>query len=732
MDPNIQHFGMNDGRGAPMNDDHMAQEHLSRANSIKRMGSNDGRDRRSMTGPTPSGSSSRQSFDHNYNGDIPSTMSSLNPQLAAYNMPNGQHGPAYGQQYEYTSHSNGNSMHPSANEEMGSMANGRGPMPVSYGAPSNGQQSNLDWSHMFHTGAQESFMSPYNSSLVQNQMAIKAEPSSLPQSNDNIYANGMYPGAVGGGSSAANGNGSNFPSWNFASQQNPFNAISNYLGNFCCPPGSHAAQNNSVRMCLSPQNIKHFLEMYTNFQGHFPMIHMPTFNIENTYHGLILVMICIGAVYSDRVGASQVRELMEHTKLAVDRDSRVLSALNHQDRDSKTSPEIGTTKTELEEVQALVLLQVLFTFHGTPIQREHARRKYPMMRQISDMMRLNQPSTSSSTTLSLLHQPRVEVEHCNAASFDWNSWVEQEKRSRLFYVMYLLDSAMVVYFNSPPSFDAYAVSLPLPADDAAWDAWTSTLCAEALGLHGQVVAKEKNTDGSRRPKQPEMNSALKAVMDPGAGLKPGSTNVFSKFILVHALLVQLWCRQRQAAQENEKASSQAIPSPAQSNDEYTARIKLEGASSQPTSGRQSPEAQPQQYMMVLGQALDKWKRTWDEDMATQYPPSSNNYRRFGFCRDAIHFYYLAKYLMKTGIDYRVPADKRFTHVIYLLKQVRTWVVSDSKKRGEELGSVGDIDQSYGVTDLTLDMSRFFKPINRQTDSPIAGIHTNIGQNGIMG
>lgn len=137
-------------------------------------------------------------------------------------------------------------------------------------------------------------------------------------------------------------------------------------------------------------------------------------------------------------------------------------------------------------------------------------------------------------------------------------------------------------------------------------------------------------------------------------------------------------------------------------------------------------------MMVLGQALDKWKRTWDEDMATQYPPNSNNYRRFGFCRDAIHFYYLAKYLMKTGIDYRVPADKRFTHVIYLLKQVRTWVVSDSKKRGEELGSVGDIDQSYGVTDLTLDMSQFFKPINRQIDSPIAGIHTNIGQNGIMG
>lgn len=156
-DPNLHQFSMmNDHRGPPnMNDDQMSQqEHLSRANSIKRMGSNDGRDRRSMTGPTPSGSSSRQSFDQNYNGsDIPSTMSSLNPQLAAYNMPNGHSGPAYGQHYDYPNQNNGNAMHPSENGEMGSMANGRGPMPV-YGAPNNGQQPNIDWSHMFHTGAQ--------------------------------------------------------------------------------------------------------------------------------------------------------------------------------------------------------------------------------------------------------------------------------------------------------------------------------------------------------------------------------------------------------------------------------------------------------------------------------------------------------------------------------------------------------------------------------------------------
>jgi len=61
-----------------------------------------------------------------------------------------------------------------------------------------------------------------------------------------------------------------------------------------------------------------------------------------------------------------------------------------------------------------------------------------------------------------------------------------------------------------------------------------------------------------------------------------------------------------------------------------------------------------------------------------------------------------------------------------MQYVKQWVVSDSAKRGEELGSVGDIDPAYAVSDLTLDMAQLFKPINKMIDSPVAGVHTNIG------
>lgn len=187
-DSGLHQFGLiPDGRngGPGINDDQLSQqEHLSRANSIKRMGSGDGRDRRSMTGPTPSGSS-RASFDHSYNGDIPTSMGSMNPQMAAYSMPNGHNGSGYGQHYDYAGQSNGNSLHHTPNEDMGSMANGRGPMPM-YGAPSNGQQSNLDWSHIYQSAPQDGFMNSYNPGMVQNQMAIKAEPSSV-----RVKGNGM-------------------------------------------------------------------------------------------------------------------------------------------------------------------------------------------------------------------------------------------------------------------------------------------------------------------------------------------------------------------------------------------------------------------------------------------------------------------------------------------------------------------------------------------------------------
>jgi len=224
-------------------------------------------------------------------------------------------------------------------------------------------------------------------------------------------------------------------------------------------------------------------------------------------------------------------------------------------------------------------------------------------------------------------------------------------------------------------------------------------------------------------------------------LQPGTTNIYSKFILIHALHVQIWSVQKQLAQESGlvgNSQTMNLPTsgtstPLLQHDWINRGVgnANNGTNSNSTSGRATPDTTEgslaHQHLKATNNALDKWKKAWDEDMLTQYPPGSTNLRRFGFCRDGVHFFWLAKYLLKNSraLDWQMAPDQRFTQVINILKMVKSWVVSDTSKRGEELGSVGDIDKDYGVTDLTLDMAQLFRPMNKQIDSPVPGVQTTL-------
>ena len=222
-------------------------------------------------------------------------------------------------------------------------------------------------------------------------------------------------------------------------------------------------------------------------------------------------------------------------------------------------------------------------------------------------------------------------------------------------------------------------------------------------------------------------------------LQPGTTNLYSKFVLVHALHIQLWHAQRQLSQESSQLHhglvfpSSAGSTPLQQNDWVTRGVDAtsSGAPSANTSGRATPVDNggqspiTHQLLKITSHAFEKWKKAWDEDMAAQYPPSSTSNRRFGFCRDGVHFYWLAKLMMKGNMDWQMAPDQRFGHIISMLKKVKAYVISDSARRGEPLGSVNDIDKDFGVKDLTLDMAQVFRPIDSQTNSPVGSVHMKL-------
>jgi hypothetical protein len=705
-DPALHPFGVIPDGSVPDAGSNMTDEQAAQANNMKRLS----RDGGSMTGLGPG--SNPAAYGQGYAGIASSMPQGMNPSTAS-SMPNGQNGHSYNHQgYDSTNQS----------------AAGMSHLPTARNSTVNNTQPGV-WSQVFQANPQNGFASPYQTNFAfVPEVNIKPEFFNTP---NNPLFSGLYSGG-----SLDLGPTSDNSKWNVPSDQ--YQDVSNRLINFCFPQNNQITNRSTgMRAFLSASNVKHFLGHFSNFEVHFPIIHMASFQVTEAYDGLLLAMICVGAVYSDRFPATQLREVMEFAKMVIESSSQVYAAILGDSTGSSgfENGTFGSTTAEIEQITALLLMQVLCIWHGTPIQREKARRQNAFIVGLARKAGLTRPK--ATPPFSALHQPNVVVEHFSVASFDWNTWVEQEKRSRLMYTIFLLDAGMVIYFNTPPVLDLLEIQVPLPADDAAWGARTSTECAEALGLHGPAIARDRNPSGSRRAKQPEMHTALKALMHSVYDLQPGTTNLYSKFVLIHALHVQLWQAQRQQSQESSQINGQglAFPSsagstPLSQNDWVTRGVDPtgSGAPSANNSGRATPvESTPQspmihQLLKAASYAFEKWKKAWDDDMVVQYPPSSTASRRFGFCRDGVHFYWLAKMLMKTNLDWQMAPDQRFGHIISMLKQVRTYVVSDSARRGEELGSMNDIDNNYGANDLTLNMAQLFTPINSQTNSPIGGVH----------
>lgn len=665
--------GMSNVQGDPMvpfglipAPDHMnmSNPNDSRSSSMNRLEDNNSQDRRSVPAPV---------HQQHYNGSVAHSMAqNINPQLANYSMPTGQNGG----------------------------------MPMFNGPNSMGQS---DWSQMFQQGgAQNTYVNhtsfPPNNG--QTQTALKAGNNGNPPRPNGTPARSLF-----------------FANWGAPDAKQTYQRLSNAITNFFYPPDVIISdQSASMNLYFSADNIKDFLEKFTHFHRHFAILHIPTFDILNAYTGLLASMCCIGACYSDRVSADHVRDMMDFLKVALERDSRMLASLN----DGSHREVTGRTKEDMEELQALILLHTLLNWNGTPQQRDGSRQVFSDIANLAHKTGLLRVSQEASL-YSLLHQPNFVSSTFNPSSFDWVSWVEQEKRVRVMHMVFMMDAAMGLYFNARPHFDVFEVQLPLPADDAAWDAPDPTSCAEALGLYGSRAAKVRNPDGTQRAKQPELHLTVRALLS-SYHIQSGSTNLVSKFIIIHALLAII----RRAQIEGSSAINSGSATPLSQND-WVLSTGQDTDGSNNVSASNSGRATPvegvisPQTLKILRTALDKFKQNWDIDMVNQFPPSSTSPRRHGFSKDGIHFYWLANYMLQNNRpgDLSMTGDNRFMRVINLLKSVKTWVVSDGAARGEEYGSVNDIDKDFGVTDLTLTLAKLFKPLPVNAQSPTVSIKREI-------
>jgi hypothetical protein len=424
------------------------------------------------------------------------------------------------------------------------------------------------------------------------------------------------------------------------------------------------------------------------------MIHLGSFNIVLTADCLLLAMICIGAVYSDRgIVADDVRHLIDRSFAALDRIEPRLTS------------DAASSLAELEEIQARYFLHVLSAWHGTYQQRETTRRNYEIVISEAKAAGLFQPFTPSNPGLngySISHQ-RGGALPASPGAWCWESWVEQERRNRVMFGILLLDTAYAIFFNHPPRIQLQDVRLTLPSDDAAWEALTAEDCADALGLSGEGPAT----------RQPEFMDAMNDLLQPHADFKSGTTNAYSKFILIHAIHSHIWTTQDVLPNATEMGIGQAIGSMraqfAEWNPDGTGEETPERFLDSSLADRQ-PIVEAVQAVRDYQYALEKWKKAWETDLRRQFPTPK---ARVGFGRDGLPFYWLAKlYLARNRTtDWRhgVDDDRTVAKVKNMLKHVRGFIADDTGRLDLQ-GAVSAIDDGFAVDELTYDMKLLFRPI----------------------
>jgi hypothetical protein len=211
------------------------QNHLSRSSSMGRLENGNGADRRGMAGQPPVMGASQP-----YGADVQGSMNGQ--QMPHYNMPAGQNG-----------------------------------MPM-YGSSNANQQSSLDWAQMF-PGAHHSYASDCSSfppNVGQTQNETKTEPNVEP------------PSMIAARSPPSH----DYSTWNIPRNfQNPFDHLSNQILQFLYPPKLAVdPRMTGMDTCFSPSNIKDFLDNYTHFSVHAPLLHAPSFKTFDVYTGLLAGM----------------------------------------------------------------------------------------------------------------------------------------------------------------------------------------------------------------------------------------------------------------------------------------------------------------------------------------------------------------------------------------------------------------------------------------------------------
>ena len=281
---------------------------------------------------------------------------------------------------------------------------------------------------------------------------------------------------------------------------------------------------------------------WLHFHPQMPILHKPTFQANNSPPLLLLVIITLGASCLEKTYGFEV------TQSGADLSAFLAWHLRWEifmDADFRPPAKLWV-------FQALLLLEIFEKMYSTrPLHERahiHHATSLTLMRRGSSLIgrsSVDSPPSGTDSTHASRHGSVNGALHSNQFTADewWNQWITNEATRRAAFAAFVMDSIHATMFGHSAVMVAHEMRLPLPCDEALWNATSSAEVGRVeQSLHSNGIKPTTFLDG------------LKKTLNG----QPVRTNSFGRTILMAGLLSVSWHMNQRDLQVSSLGVSQAL------------------------------------------------------------------------------------------------------------------------------------------------------------------------------
>lgn len=322
---------------------------------------------------------------------------------------------------------------------------------------------------------------------------------------------------------------------------------------------------------MSRKMMQTYISSYWyNFNEQLPILHKPTFAPDRTHNLLLIAMMAIGASNLEKTHGHEVTEA----------GASLSNFLAWHLRWEIFSDYHFRPPAKLWVFQALLLLELYEKMYSTRALHERAHIHHAttitLMRRGSSLIgrsALDSPPSVRDDKQGLNGSRHSSTSGANTPDEWWHHWVINEATRRAAFAAFVIDSTHATMFGHSTVMVAHEMRLPLPCDEALWNATNSAEVGRIeANLHASGIKPISFLEGLKRT----LNG------------QEVRTNSFGRTILMSGLLSVSWHMNQRDLQVNSLGVSQALGG----------RDKWRGS---------------------LTRAFDLWKQDFDRSLAHTQP-----------------------------------------------------------------------------------------------------------------